>query len=135
MEEKSGISVDPLLQTALDTWDAADRVLEVLARQSGADESTGALEVSLLAMQSEIMEVVSSVTAKSAADAALKVALWRRDAPEFQLGSPETARSDRVLYSAYRDLIALTGLEKLLTEADKSSTARNCKFSAETSHS
>ena len=64
-----------------------------------------------------MMDVAARVQCSSAEDIAIKLALWRREATEFDLAS--MSRADQVLYSAYRDAVRLSGREDLLTQDDR----------------
>jgi len=64
------------------------------------------------------MELVASVESKSMEDLAYKLALWRWDAPDIDATGACMSRGDLVAYSAFRDLVKLTGLELLMRPED-----------------
>ncbi|MEQ8935103.1 MAG: hypothetical protein RIE56_04860 [Amphiplicatus sp.] len=68
--------------------------------------------------QTNLMELVASVEAKSLEDIAYKLALWRWDAPDLDDSSVGMSRCELVAYSAFRDLINMTGLESLMKPED-----------------
>ncbi len=68
--------------------------------------------------QTNLMELVASVESKSLEDVAYKLALWRWDAPDLDDPSAGMSRCELVAYSAFRDLVNLTGLESLMKPED-----------------
>ncbi|MEE2691062.1 MAG: hypothetical protein VX640_05935 [Pseudomonadota bacterium] len=81
--------------------------------EEAAEESEGAIPA-----QTNLMELVASVESKSMEDLAYKLALWRWDAPDIDATGTCMSRGDLVAYSAFRDLVKLTGLELLMRPED-----------------
>ena len=47
-----------------------------------------------------------------------KLALWRSDIPDLETMPINADRKDRIVYSVFRDLIKITGLDHVKTETD-----------------
>lgn len=47
-----------------------------------------------------------------------KLAMWRSDTPDFETMPINADRKDRIVYSVFRDLIKLTGIDEVKTNAD-----------------
>ena len=86
-------------------------------RNSAAREDIDPVEDATPA-QTNLMELVASIEAKSLEDLAYKLALWRWDAPDLDDPSAAMSRCELVAYSAFRDLVNLTGLELLMKPED-----------------
>lgn len=139
MDEHRSEDTTELLRAIVAVWDAANRVLETISEAVKPDQQCSVLESRLQLLLGEMLSLASKQECKSTVDVALKAALWRRDAPEFSLFDRNISRADIVLYSAYRDLLRMTGLEdELLIEEDKRAGdswqgAANCDFSVDRS--
>lgn len=118
-EHRSGDTAE-LLRAIVAVWDATDCVLETISEAINPDLHCSVLESRLQLMLGEMLSLASRQECKSTVDVALKAALWRRDAPEFSLFDRNVSRADILLYSAYRDLLKMTGMEdELLIEEDR----------------
>ncbi|MEO9971098.1 MAG: hypothetical protein ABJG15_14970 [Hyphomonadaceae bacterium] len=101
--------------TIMESWNAVDGRLEILAKANFADEDhTYRLENKWLDMQSQIMEAVSLKQASSIEDVHYKMALWFRDTPDLELVRTKECRTGRLLCSILRDLTELTGRSDLV---------------------
>jgi len=47
-----------------------------------------------------------------------KLAMWRLDTPDFESTPIQADRKDRIVYSVFRDLIKITGLDHVQTNTD-----------------
>ena len=47
-----------------------------------------------------------------------KLALWRSDTPDFETMPTYADRKDRIVYSVFRDLIKITGIDHVKSETD-----------------
>lgn len=101
--------------TIMESWEAIDGRLEILAKANFAQEDhTYRLENKWLDMQSQIMEAVSLKQASSIEDVHYKMALWFRDTPDLELVRTKECRTGRLLCSILRDLTELTGRSDLV---------------------
>ena len=48
-----------------------------------------------------------------------KLAMWRSDTPDFETTPIYADRKDQIVYSVFRDLIKITGIDHVKTKADK----------------
>lgn len=80
----------------------------------GSDERAD----NLLAEQTGIIRKAVSTPATNIQEIMLKMAIWRRDAPDLETPS-RMYRHDALAYSVFRDLVVLTGAFRFLTEIDR----------------
>ena len=72
----------------------------------------------ILSAQTDLMSLAAHLPAKSPEDAVYKLALWRWDSNEIGGDFAALQRGDQILYSVFRDLVAMTGVRDVLTEDD-----------------
>lgn len=65
-----------------------------------------------------LFAAVSGAKSRDLRDLAHKLALWRLNASHLKVLDHKTSLDDRLLYSAYRDALALSGLTDLATADD-----------------
>lgn len=66
-----------------------------------------------------IVRIITLLQARTKRDLLYKLALWRRTAPNLDKPFGELSDLDAIAYSAYRDLVDLTGEHGVLTEFDR----------------
>jgi hypothetical protein len=71
----------------------------------------------LLEAQTMAIELACAVRARTLRDIVFKLALWRWDTPDLGPDADMT-RNEKAAYSAFRDLVAMTGEESALTVDD-----------------
>ncbi len=76
---------------------------------------------SILDAQTRLMAMASHLPAKSVEDVLYKLAFWRWDSGNLDADFSSLQRGDQIVYSAFRDLAALTGDRAVLTKADVAS--------------
>jgi len=67
--------------------------------------------------QSVIIDQCALVPAATVREVLCKLAIWRVETPDLPPG-PATARADAIAYSAFCDLVRLTGHEEFLRQED-----------------
>ena len=72
---------------------------------------------SIIHTQSVIIEQCALVPAATVRDVLCKLAIWQAETPDLPPG-PATPRADAIAYSAFCDLIRLTGHEDFLRQKD-----------------
>lgn len=73
--------------------------------------------------QAALMAFVAQQPAKTTEDVLYKLALWRWDSSDIAGEITALPPADQVLYSAFRDLVQMTGLRDVLTEEDLAESA------------
>lgn len=75
----------------------------------------------LLDAQTSLMSMAAHLPARSVEDALYKLAFWRWDSNDLETEFSSLQRGDQIVYSAFRDLVTLTGESGVLTPADVAS--------------
>ncbi len=70
--------------------------------------------------QDQVADAACQSRAKTFEDLLYKLAIWRADTPDFETLPAYGDRKDRIIYSVFRDLVTITGIEHVKTEVDKS---------------
>lgn len=98
------------------------RLFDVWSRMHAKLETESADADKLLDAQAKIMSMAAHLPAKSVEDVVYKLAFWRWDSNVLESDFSSLSRADQIVYSAFRDLVALTGVRAALTSADIAST-------------
>ncbi len=96
-------------------WLALHRRPEAKEAALSGDEDEQTVADAIIDAQTAVMNIAQRVPAASFEDFAFKLAVWRWDAA---LKYEEMDRGERIVYSAFLDLIEFTGLHSLYTEED-----------------
>lgn len=68
--------------------------------------------------QNSVAKASCQSRATSFEDLLYKLAIWRGDTPDFETMPLYSDRKDQLVYSVFRDLIKITGLDHVKTDAD-----------------
>ena len=69
--------------------------------------------------QDEIANAACQSYAKTFEGLLYKLAMWRSDTPDFETLPINADRKDRIIYSVFRDLIKITGIDSVKTDVDE----------------
>lgn len=110
------------MQEALSHMASSNRIAELFQswrRLENSISEAGQDADGLIDAQSLLMHTAALMQSKTPRDVLFKLAFWRCDAPDLDVPLGEMQRGDAVVYSAYRDLVHLTGATEVLTKLDK----------------
>ena len=68
--------------------------------------------------QDEIANAACHSRAETFEGLLYKLAMWRSDTPDFETIPINADRKDRIVYSVFRDLIKITGIDSVKTKID-----------------
>lgn len=106
------------LRAMYSVWRGADTVLATLSHKLLKSPSENELEETLQDLLATIASAVARTPASTIELLALKMALWRMADPELVLDTITIDRAQLLAYSVFRDLVALSGEDRLLTTED-----------------
>ena len=109
---------DSMLGNIFSQWRQLDERLGSI-QDNGQLEGSDEERAQLLYAQTVLMNTAAALPGKSYQDLLYKLSLWRRDAPELPSSVHEMERHESLVYSAYRDLVELTGNYFVATELDR----------------
>ncbi len=92
-----------------------------LAEVGEKDDADASLEESdnKLEAQTVLMNTAAIIRGTTYRDLLFKLAFWRWDAPELESSLDQMKRYDALAYSAFRDLVELTGETVVMTNLDE----------------
>ena len=114
---------DPSFHKALFTlWVDLENSLETVnASQTASDIQTADIEQNLdeiIDAQDHVAKTAYQSRAKTYEELLYKLAMWRSDTPDFETTPIHADRKDLIIYSVFRDLIKITGIEHVKTKVD-----------------
>ena len=68
--------------------------------------------------QDHVAKTACQSRAKTYEELLYKLAMWRLDTPDFESTPIQADRKDLIVYSVFRDLIKITGLDHVKTKTD-----------------
>lgn len=115
---------EPSLQKYLfKLWRSLDDEMETLVKlgsTSTVDMTEDLREIDdIIEAQDRIADVAFQSQASTFEGLLYKLALWRLDSPDFETMPLYADRKDCIVYSAFRDLVTITGVETVITTDDK----------------
>ena len=117
-----GIKENSYQETFFTLWINLEKSLQTITEndtESLIDTSDNDSKLdAIVDAQDEIANAVCQSRAETYEDLLYKVAMWRSDTPDFETMPIDADRKDRIIYSVFRDLIQITGMDKLKTNID-----------------
>ena len=115
---------EPSLQKSLfKLWKNLDEEMETLVKfgsEPTGDMNENISEIDdIIEAQDKIADVAYRSQASTFEGLLYKLALWRLDSPDFEKLPIDADRKDCIVYSAFRDLVTITGVETVKPEIDK----------------
>ena len=115
---------DPSLQKSLfKLWKDLDEEMETLVNAGPASTVETVEYLSefddIIEAQDKIADVSCRSHASTFEGLLYKLALWRLDSPDFETMPFDADRKDCIVYSAFRDLVTITGVKTVITTGDK----------------
>lgn len=106
------------LEAVIKLWAQLEKRNQEFAKMPSTQAEVELHNTQLIEAQDRLMSIAASIQSQNEKHLAFKLALWRWDAPELDVKKRSIQRSDRVAYSAFIDLVRLTGLDTLLRPQD-----------------
>ncbi len=106
------------LEAIFDLWTHLERRNQDFIKLPHTQAEVEIHNNNLFEAQERLMSTATTIRSKNDDHIAYKIALWRWDAPELDQRDGFIQRSDKVAYSAFKDLVRITGLHKLLRKQD-----------------
>ncbi len=108
----------PQIERLYQRWALIEQRIEASNGAGHINDDANSVSDNLLDAQTVIMDLVALTPARSKTDLLYKMALWRRDTPDISPGDDHIARNDKIAYSVFRDLVAMTGETSVLQPED-----------------
>ena len=104
-------------------WMDLENNLQTIAEsQSKSGESTPDIDIRLdeiIDAEDQIANAACQSRAETYEGLLYKLALWRSDTPDFETAPINADRKDLIVYSVFRDLVKITGIDHVKTETDE----------------
>lgn len=115
----------PAFQKSLFTlWANLEEDMETHAKFEPTSPIDGAEDLAviddIIDAQDRIADVAFQSQASTYEGLLYKLGMWRLDCPDFNNIPDDADRKDRIVYSVFRDLVNITGVETVKTKIDKS---------------
>lgn len=118
----TGIEEDSYQKTLFALWMNLEKNLQTVTESDTAsliDTSDNDSELdAIIDAQDEIANAVCQSRAETFEGLLYKLAMWRSDTPDFETMPINADRKDRIIYSVFRDLIKITGIDGVKTNVD-----------------
>ena len=101
--------------------DLENNLQTIVENQSDTTESMSDIESKLdefIDAEDQIANAACQSRAETYEGLLYKLALWRSDTPDFETMPINADRKDRIVYSVFRDLIKITGIDHVKSETD-----------------
>ena len=121
--ESSGADTPSFQKALYALWiDLEDNLKTVTGGESVSSIQTPEIDHKLdeiIDAQDHIAMTACQSRAKTFEDLLYKLAIWRSDTPDFETIPIYADRKDQIVYSVFRDLIKITGIDHVKTKTDK----------------